>query len=150
MIGAEVEVLVAEETTPALFAHALVAIDARAVHTAGISLALVAELTFPAGLTAAFVGLLTMTMLNITSRQTDWFGTIFTVPAVVADVIAARRAGVVSEAIITRPAEGLAAFPIVVVIAGSAILKTQRCVLGALLVMRPVFADRQRAASSHT
>lgn len=78
------------------------------------------------------------------------FGTIFTVPAVVADVIAARRAGVVSEAIITRPAEGLAAFPIVVVIAGSAILEAQRCVLGALLVMRPVFADRQRAASSHT
>ena len=52
VVGAVVEVLVAEETAPALVAATLVGLLAGAVHAAGVELALVAVRAGPAGLAA--------------------------------------------------------------------------------------------------
>lgn len=53
VVGAVVEVLVAEEAAPALVAHAVPRLDAAAVDAAGVPLALIAQRPFPAGLTSA-------------------------------------------------------------------------------------------------
>lgn len=53
MVGAEVQVLVAEQSTPALVAEALPLLLTRAVHAAGIALAFAAEPADPTWMTSA-------------------------------------------------------------------------------------------------
>lgn len=50
VVGAEVEVLIAEEAAPALVAETVPRLHASAVHAPGVALALVAKWTLPAGL----------------------------------------------------------------------------------------------------
>lgn len=52
VIGTIVEILIAEKTTPSFVAHAIPRLDASAVNTSRISLALIAERSFPSGLTS--------------------------------------------------------------------------------------------------
>lgn len=53
MIGAIVQVLIAEEAAPSLLTNAFPRGGACAVHATGIFFAFVAQLSFPAGLTSA-------------------------------------------------------------------------------------------------
>lgn len=68
VVGTEVEVLVAEQTTPTFVAEAVPRLHARAMHTTWIFLAFVTQRTFPTGLTFALVWHCAMSMFFITTR----------------------------------------------------------------------------------
>lgn len=76
VVGAEVEVLVAHLTSPALRALAGPWLGAGAVDTAGVDLAVVAELSLPAFVALAFSGLGAVTIGGGTSRSADRFQTV--------------------------------------------------------------------------
>lgn len=68
VVRAEVEILIAEETTPALFAHALEWLLARTVQTSRISNTFGAQMTLVAEATFTFKRLLAETMLVRAAR----------------------------------------------------------------------------------
>lgn len=68
MVGAVVEILVAEETAPAFMAVAMVGLLAGSVEAARVADALVALLSLPAELAEALVGLVAEAVLVVASR----------------------------------------------------------------------------------
>lgn len=71
MVGAVVQVLVAEQATPAFLAGAFKWLRARSVQTAGVSHTLITEPTLPSHTTFAFPGHLAETMRLAAAWQTD-------------------------------------------------------------------------------
>lgn len=71
MIGAEVQILVAEQAAPAFLASALKGLVAGAMQAPRVSLALVAEGAFPPKAALALTGGLTITVLLTTARRAD-------------------------------------------------------------------------------
>lgn len=71
MIGAEVQILVAEQAAPAFLASALKWLFAGAMQAPRVSLALVAEGAFPPEAALALTRGLTITVLLATARRAD-------------------------------------------------------------------------------
>lgn len=71
VVGAVVQVLVAEEPTPSFLAVALPGLRAGAVEAAGVADALVAEVPLPANPTLALARLLTVPVAVAAARQTN-------------------------------------------------------------------------------
>lgn len=113
VVGAKVQVLVAEQTAPAFVAQALPRLLAGSVHAARVRFALVAQLSLPSGLADAFVGLIAMAVLLITSGGATGGRTVVTLPAGEAHPLAVRGASVVAELVVTLPTQVGTSRPVV-------------------------------------
>jgi len=81
VVGAKVEVLVAEQAAPALLAVALPRLTACAVQTVWVATALVTSGAFPAQSTRTLPGLLTEAMVLATARRTYGFCAVVSFPS---------------------------------------------------------------------
>lgn len=124
VVGAVIEVLVAEQTTPAIFTIATPGVGARAVGAVGVTTTLVTELALPATHTLAFVWLIAVSVLLMTTRQTNSFSTIISSPSRQALPGAIRHTLVMAERRVDRAlAEDVARLPVIVLVALDSVVK---------------------------
>lgn len=88
VVRAEVQILIAEQSTPAFIAETLPRFLAGSVHASRIGLALVAQSAFPAGLAYAFVRLGAVAVLLVAARSTAGFCAVISLPASQANALA--------------------------------------------------------------
>lgn len=89
-------------------------------------------------------------MLLITTRQTDWFSAVLSLPAGVAHDFSALSAGEVSESIVSRPTEDGAALTVVVLVTNKSIRVFEFCSPAAVEVLGPLIAHGQVPLCRHS
>lgn len=109
-----VQIFVTELTTPVGFTEALPWFNASAMDTSRVWNALITVLALPSILTPALSWNCARTMLGATSLTTNSFVALWSHPAFQAGLVAVLVAGVVSEEVISRPTELVAAEAVVV------------------------------------
>lgn len=80
VIGAVIQILVAKQASPSFITEAVPRLLARTVEATRVPLTLVTQATFPSTVAQAFVGLVAVSMLFVTSRQTAWFRAVISLP----------------------------------------------------------------------
>lgn len=113
VVGAVVEVLVAEEAAPALLAIALPGFLAHTVQAAGVTDALIAEPPLPTNATYAFSWPSTVSIFIVATQQANRFGAVITLPAGQADSLAGLVAGVVAKVVVSGSAVDRTALAVV-------------------------------------
>lgn len=113
VVGAKVQILVAEQSAPTFVAQALPRFLAGSVHAPRVRFALIAQLPLPSGLADAFVGLIAVTVLLITSRGATGICAVVTLPAGEAHPLAVWGASVVAKLVVTLPTKVSTSRPVV-------------------------------------
>lgn len=113
VVGAVVEVLVAEEAAPALLAIALPGFLAHTVQAAGVTDALIAEPPLPTNATYAFSRPSTVSIFIVATQQANRFRAVITLPAGQADSLAGLIAGVVAKVVVSGSAVDRTALAVV-------------------------------------
>lgn len=116
VVGAVVEVLVAEEAAPAFLAVALPWLTASAVRAAGVADALVAHSALPADAALALPGALAVSVALAAARQANGFRAVFAPPTSQAKAVSFFVAAVVAKSVIPGTAVVRTAVSIVVFI----------------------------------
>lgn len=150
VIGAEVQILIAEQAAPAFFASALKRLVAGAMQAPRVPRALIAEGAFPSNPALALTGGLTITVLLTTARQADGFGAIIAFPSRKANSVASGVTVEVAEGIIPWAAEIRAFLAVVEFIAHDTIRKAQLALLTEMHVLRPVLTDSESSFGGQT
>lgn len=112
--GTVIEILVAQNAAPILVAQTLARRQAVAVLAAGIGEALVAARTRPAGPTPAAVGRIALVCLAAGPTLGLQTVVLLALPALEADLLAARRTLVVAKLVVARPTERVAAVAVII------------------------------------
>lgn len=113
-----VQIFVTELTTPVGFTEALPWFNASAMDTSRVRNALITVLALPSILTPALSWNCTRTMLGATSLTTNSFVALWSHPAFQAGLVAVLVTGVVSEEVISRSTELVAAKAVVMFCTG--------------------------------
>lgn len=143
VVGAVVQVLVAEKATPAFLAVALPRLLTGTMKAAWVSDALITISPLPTHSAFAFPRFVAKAVLLIASRQTNRLSAVLAFPAWVADFLATLSASEVTKGIVPGAAEDRAAFSVVVLIAHEAIGVLEVSTAAAVQVLRPLFTHRQ-------
>lgn len=145
MVGAEIEILIAKETSPAFVTVTLPWLLAGAMETARIHDALVTVRTFPTNVTLAFIGFLAATSIRVASHSANWFEAIVfgALPSVEADKVASGTAIVMAEAIVSGLAPLATSLTIVMGLTSDPILVAEGRMGGAMIVIGPIFTQFQ-------
>lgn len=142
-MGAVVQVLIAEKTTPAFLAVALPRLLTGTMKAAWVSDAFITISPLPAHSAFAFPRLVAKAVLLITSRQTNRLSAVLAFPARVADFLSTFPTGEVTKGIIPGAAEDRAAFSIVVLVAHKAIGVLEVGAAATVQVLGPLFTHCQ-------
>lgn len=105
VVRAKVQVLVAKQTTPSFVTQTLPRFLAGSVHASRIRFTLVAQLSLPSGLTNAFIWLVAVAVLFVTSGSAARGRTVVSLPAGEAHPFAVRGASVVAKLVVTFPTQ---------------------------------------------
>lgn len=105
VMGAVVEILIAEESTPPFLAVALPGLLAGAMQAARVSDALVTIAPLPAHSAFAFSGPVTKSVLLVAAGQTDCLSAVLALPALITLLLAALPAGEVPKCVVPGAAE---------------------------------------------
>lgn len=125
MVGTVVQVLIAEQSSPALLTVTLPGFLARAVLTSWILDTLGTETALPPHSAFAFVGFVTESLTFGTAGETDRFGAILTRPAIEADFLPSLVTAVMAKVVVTWCTEGRTSGTVVVLITHYTILVLQ-------------------------
>lgn len=149
VVSAVVEILVAEESSPAFLTVALPGLLAGPVEAAWVTNALIAVAPFESHSALALPGFLAEPVLFITSWQTNGFSAVLSLPPGVAHDLPALSTGEVAEGVISRPAEHRTAVPVVVLIAHEAIGILEFGPSSSVQVLGPFLSHSQMPLSGH-
>lgn len=150
MVGTVVQVLIAEEATPALLTGALKRLRAGSMQTTWISHTLIAKATLPSHAALTFSGHFTETVRLTASRKTDWFSAILALPASQAEAPSFIVTDVMAKGVISRTAVIRTAVAIIMLITGDMIGVAQFTLLAQVNVLRPVLPNGQAPASGQS
>lgn len=143
VVGAVVQVLVAEKATPAFLAVALPWLLTGTMKAAWVSDALITVSPLPAHSAFAFPRLVAKAVLLVTSRQTNRLSAVLAFPAWVADFLATLSTGEVTKGIVPGAAEDRAAFSIVVLITHKTVGVLEVSAAAAVQVLGPLLTHCQ-------
>lgn len=127
VVGAVIEILVTEQTSPALIAGTLPGDAAGAMTTAIVGDTFIAQTALPTWAAEALRWLAAVAILFMTARKTDRLIAIFSSPTRQAGQAAIWLAHVVSEEVIALLAQAGTVIPIVVVTADDPVRVAQSC-----------------------
>lgn len=145
VVSAVIEILVTEQTSPALFTGALPGGAAGAMATAVVGDTFIAQAALPPWTAEALCWLAAVAILFVTARKTDRLITVFPSPTGQAGQAAVWLAHIVSEEVIALLAQPGTVIPIVVVTADDPVRVAQSCVGLVLLIGLPILAHSKGA-----
>lgn len=142
-MSAVVKVLVTKQSTPSFLAVALPRLLACAMQATWVTDAFITVAALPTNTAFALSGLFTIAVVFVTSRETDRFSAVLSLPAGVADFLSLFATGEVSKSIIPRAAVIGAPFSVVIFVAHKAIGVLEFCSAAAVQILRPFLANGQ-------
>lgn len=144
MVCAVIEILVAEQAAPTFIAEAVPGLLAGPVETSWIPLALVTKPPFPSAVAQAFVGLVAVSMLIVTTRQAARFCAVISLPARQTDTITGGGAFVVAEVVVPRTTQVGTASAVIMCVARDSVLVPHHGMRREMFFLRPVLPHVQK------